>query len=159
MFLGGPPAAVVLESHLQLDAKISYWKAIMSRPCPCGSKLLFERCCEPYLTGAAIPATAEQLMRSRFSAYALERPRYLAATTAAEERAKLDLEELGRYCKAVRCISLQILGTERGGAQDEAGTVTFHAKLLINGKRMLHWEKSRFTREEGRWVYVDGETN
>ena len=130
----------------------------MSKPCACGSKLPFERCCEPYLAGRAVPETAEKLMRSRFTAYSLGKAKYLAATTAAEERAQLDLEELEQYCKAVRCISLQILGSEQGKAEDATGTVTFHAKLLINGKRMLHWEKSRFVREDGRWMYLDGET-
>ena len=33
-------------------------------------------------------------MRTRFTAYALGRADYLAATTAAAERAKLDVEEL-----------------------------------------------------------------
>ena len=99
------------------------------------------------------------LMRSRFTAYTLGRADYLLATTAAAEREKLDVEELGRYCRAVKCISLKVLGTRAGGPGDDEGEVTFHAKLLINGKRMLHWERSRFVREEGRWVYVDGETN
>jgi len=98
-------------------------------------------------------------MRSRFSAYALGRADYLAATTAAVEREKLDVPELERYCKAVKCISLKVLGTRDGGPGDDSGEVTFHAKLLINGKRMLHWERSRFVREEGRWTYLDGETN
>jgi SEC-C motif-containing protein len=98
-------------------------------------------------------------MRSRFSAYALGKAEYLAATTAAVEREKLDVEELRRYCRAVRCISLKVLGTKAGGPGDETGEVVFHAKLLVDGKRMLHWERSRFAREDGRWVYVDGETN
>lgn len=131
----------------------------MSRLCPCESKATFDRCCEPYLAGRSVPETAEKLMRSRFTAYALGKADYLAATTCAEERAKLDVEELARYCHAVKCISLRILATEGGGKADEAGTVLFHAKLMINGKRMLHREKSRFVREDGRWAYVDGETN
>jgi SEC-C motif-containing protein len=131
----------------------------MSRPCPCESKLTYDRCCEPYITGKKTPDTAEKLMRSRFSAYAMGRADYLAATTAPEEREKLDVEELGRYCRAVKCISLRVLETEAGKPGDETGIVVFHAKLLINGKRMLHREKSRFVREEGRWVYLDGETN
>ena len=131
----------------------------MSRPCPCTSKATYDKCCEPFITGRSVPETAEKLMRSRFSAYALGRADYLAATTCAEEREKLDVEELARYCKAVRCVSLRILSTEAGGREDETGIVLFHAKLLINGKRMLHREKSRFVREEGRWAYVDGETN
>jgi SEC-C motif domain protein len=98
-------------------------------------------------------------MRSRFTAYAMGRADYLAATTSAAEREKLDVEDLARYCKAVKCISLRVLETEAGGPEDETGIVVFHAKLLINGRRMLHREKSRFVREEGRWVYVDGETN
>ena len=131
----------------------------MSRPCPCASKATFDRCCEPYLAGRSVPETAEKLMRSRFTAYSLGRADYLAATTCSEERAKLDVEELGRYCKAVKCISLRIISKEAGGKDDDTGIVTFHAKLMINGKRMLHREKSRFVREEGKWAYVDGETN
>jgi len=131
----------------------------MSRLCPCESKRTYDQCCEPYLLGRKQPETAETLMRSRFTAYALARADYLVATTAAGEREKLDLDELGRYCRAVKCISLRVLSTQAGKAGDETGVVTFHAKLLINGKRMLHREVSRFVREEGRWAYLDGETN
>ena len=131
----------------------------MSRPCPCTSKLTFDRCCEPYLTGRKVPVTPEQLMRSRFSAYAMRKVDYLIATTAEAERGKLDAEELAGYCRTVSCISLKVIKTEAGGPQDNEGTVLFHASLQINGKRMLHRELSRFAREGGRWVYVDGDTN
>ena len=87
----------------------------MSRPCPCDPKHTYERCCEPYLSGHKTPETAEALMRSRFTAYALGRADYLLATTAAAEREKLDVEELARYCRAVKCISLKVLGTRAGG--------------------------------------------
>jgi SEC-C motif-containing protein len=59
----------------------------------------------------------------------------------------------------VKCISLKILGTELGGAQDDTGVVIFHASLQINGRRTLHREVSRFVREGGRWAYLDGETS
>jgi len=131
----------------------------MSRLCPCTSKLTYDKCCEPYLTGKRLPETPEKLMRSRFTAYSMRRADYLVATTAAEEREKLDQDELARYCRAVSCIALKVLKTEKGGAQDEEGTVLFHASLQVNGKRMLHRELSRFKREEGRWMYVDGDTN
>ena len=131
----------------------------MSRPCPCPSKKTYDACCEPYVSGRRPPETAAQLMRSRFTAYALGKVDYLIATTAAEERAKLDREDLAQYCRSVRCISLKILSTELGGAGDETGVVRFQASLQFNGRRTLHLEKSRFVREEGRWVYVDGETN
>jgi len=131
----------------------------MSRLCPCTSKLTYDKCCEPYLTGKKLPDSPEKLMRSRFTAYALGRADYLVNTTCEEERAKLDPEELSRYCRAVKCISMRVLKTELGGPQDETGTVLFHASLQINGKRMLHRELSRFIRENGRWTYVDGDTN
>lgn len=131
----------------------------MSRPCPCCSKRTFDACCEPYIERRKEAETPERLMRSRFSAYATRKVDYLIATTAVEERAKIDPEELASYCRSVSCISLKVLQTEKGGPQDEDGTVLFHASLQINGKRMLHRELSRFRREEGRWVYVDGDTN
>jgi len=131
----------------------------MSRLCPCCSKLTLDKCCEPYLLGKKLPDSPEKLMRSRFSAYALQRPDYLKTTTAEAEREKLDWDELAEYCRTVKCISLKVLKTTGGGAEDESGTVLFHASLQINGKRILHRELSRFTREAGRWVYVDGETN
>ena len=55
----------------------------MSRPCPCTSKKPYDRCCGPYHSGGKVPETAEQLMRSRFSAYALGKADYLRTTTRA----------------------------------------------------------------------------
>lgn len=131
----------------------------MSRPCPCTSKNTFEKCCEPYLTGRKVPETAEKLMRSRFTAYATRKVDYLLATTCEDERSKLDRKELEDYCRNVSCVSLKIAKTEGGGPQDETGTVLFYASLQVNGRRMLHRELSRFRRENGRWVYVDGDTD
>ena len=128
----------------------------MSRPCPCTSGKTYDRCCGPFIEGAQAPATAEQLMRSRFSAYALGKVDYLIATRCAEKRGGEDREELAQYCKAVRCVGLKIAGREKGGPGDSEGIVTFHASLQANGKRSLHIETSSFAREDGRWVYVDG---
>ncbi len=131
----------------------------MSRPCPCFSKATLDRCCGPFLSGKAFPDSATKLMRSRFSAYALGKVDYLIDTTAEAERAGLDRAELEAYCRSIRCVGLKIISAEQGGPQDDAGTVKFHASLQVNGKRHLHVELSRFVREEGRWRYVDGDTN
>ncbi|MBL0209807.1 MAG: hypothetical protein IPQ13_02670 [Holophagaceae bacterium] len=131
----------------------------MSRPCPCTSKLTYDRCCQPFIEGKKAVETAAQLMRSRFSAYALAKVDYLMKTTSEAERAKLDRSELAQYCRTIRCVSLKIVSTEQGGPGDETGTVKFHASLQVQGKRQLHIELSRFTREAGAWVYVDGDTN
>ncbi len=131
----------------------------MSRPCPCTSKLPFDRCCQPFVEGRKLPPTAAQLMRSRFTAYALGKVDYLIETTASAKRAELDREELAAYCASISCVGLKIVATEQGGAADENGMVKFHASLSSGGKRHLHVERSTFVREDGAWRYLDGETN
>lgn len=128
----------------------------MSRPCPCTSKHPYDRCCGPYHSGGKVPETAEQLMRSRFSAYALGKADYLIATRPEAKRAEENREELAAYCKSVQAVGLKIVGREKGGKEDDTGIVTFHASLQSNGRRTLHIETSTFVRENGRWVYVDG---
>ncbi|HEX7552383.1 MAG TPA: YchJ family metal-binding protein [Geothrix sp.] len=130
----------------------------MSRPCPCTSKKTYDRCCGPFHAGTAAPETAEQLMRSRFSAYALGKVDYLIGTRPEAKRADESREELATYCKAVSCVGLKIIAKDKGGKDDDAGVVTFHASLQTNGRRSLHIETSTFARENGRWVYVDGVT-
>ncbi len=131
----------------------------MSRPCPCTSKLAFDKCCQPFVEGRRLPATAVQLMRSRFTAYALGKVDYLIETTAAAKRGEIDRTDLAAYCASIACVGLKIVATEQGGAGDQEGVVKFHASLSHNGKRHLHVERSTFIREDGAWRYVDGETN
>ncbi len=131
----------------------------MSKPCPCTSKLTYDRCCQPFIEGKKAPETAALLMRSRFSAYALAKVDYLLKTTEASERAKIDRDDLINYCQNVKCVALKIIAAEQGGPGDETGTVKFHASLQVQGKRQLHIELSRFIRENGAWVYVDGDSN
>ena len=128
----------------------------MSRPCPCTSKKPYDRCCGPFHAGTALPETAEQLMRSRFSAYALGKVDYLISTRSEAKRADENREELVNYCKSVSCVGLKIVNKEQGGKTDDAGIVTFQASLQANGRRSLHIETSSFAREQGKWVYVDG---
>ncbi len=128
----------------------------MSRLCPCTSKKPYDRCCGPFHAGTAAPETAEQLMRSRFSAYAMTKVDYLIATRPEAKRAEENREELVQYCKSVSCVSLKIVSKEKGGKADETGIVTFHASIQTQGRRSLHIETSTFERENGKWVYMDG---
>lgn len=127
----------------------------MSRPCPCGAKATFDKHCLPIIEGKAKPETAERLMRARFTAYSMGDVDFLIRTTASEFRDKLDAEDLEEYCDSIRCVSLKVLGTEAGGPGDDTGVVKFHASLMVNGKRTLHSEVSRFHREDGAWVYAE----
>ena len=52
----------------------------MNGQCSCGSGQSFEKCCGRFIDGGQIPETAEQLMRSRYSAFVAENEDYLLAT-------------------------------------------------------------------------------
>ncbi|WP_433341536.1 YchJ family protein [Micromonospora sp. CA-111912] len=119
-------------------------------PCPCGNSQPYPECCGRLHRGETDPATAEALMRSRFSAFAIGDAAYLLRSwhsSTRPERLRLDPGQ--------RWTRLEILGTEQGGLFDSAGTVAFRAHHREGGRPGTLTEHSRFTREDGRWVYLD----
>ena len=90
-------------------------------------------------------------MRSRFSAYALGLEPYLLRTWSRRTRpAVLDAADGPEWRR------LQIVDTAAGGPGDATGVVEFRASFRSSeGAGVLH-ERSRFVREDGRWVYLDG---
>lgn len=121
--------------------------------CPCGRGERYDSCCGPLHAGAAAP-TAERLMRSRFSAFALGLSDYLRDTWAVATRpAALDLIEPGVEWKR-----LFIEETVAGGPFDREGFVSFTAIGRTADGRFEQRERSRFARDaQDRWCYVDGE--
>lgn len=120
-------------------------------PCPCGNPAGYLHCCGPLHEGEAA-ATAEALMRSRYSAYVLKREDYLLATWHPSTRpATL---KLAAQQPAPTWLGLTVKRHETAGDQ---ATVEFVARLRYGGgKAQRMHEISRFTREDGRWYYVDG---
>lgn len=119
--------------------------------CPCNPDTFYARCCEPLHEGDSVATTAEQLMRSRYSAYAMQRENYLLNTWHPSTRpASLDLTT-----QPPTWLGLTVKQHESDG---DRATVDFVARLRLGGgsARRMH-EVSRFVREEGRWFYVDGE--
>jgi SEC-C motif-containing protein len=119
--------------------------------CPCLSGLTYDACCEPLHAGTSSAQTAEQLMRSRYSAFAVGDADYLTATWHPSTRpTSLELDAHRRWYR------LDVLRSERGGPFDTEGVVEFRAyHRSPEGKGSQH-EVSRFVRENGRWLYVDG---
>ncbi|MFB9236579.1 YchJ family protein [Plantactinospora siamensis] len=118
-------------------------------PCPCGTGQPYVDCCGPLHAGRAAAATAEQLMRSRYSAFALGEPAYLLETWAATTRpARLELDPEQRWFR------LDIVAADRGGLLDSVGTVEFDAHYRTGGRPGTLHERSRFVRTDGRWRYV-----
>jgi SEC-C motif-containing protein len=128
-------------------------KRAVAERCPCGSGQRYADCCGP-LHGGAAAATAEAVMRSRYSAYVLGREDYLLESWHAQTRpAPLNL---GQEQPPPTWLGLRVKRHEAVDA-DEA-RVEFIARFRVGGgsAQRLH-EISRFRREGGRWYYLDGE--
>ncbi|MDT0163959.1 YchJ family protein [Actinotalea sp. AC32] len=119
--------------------------------CPCGTGLTYDDCCGPFHAGTTAP-TAEALMRSRFSAFAVGDPEYLLRTWHPDTRpTDLVLDPATRWYR------LDVLHTERGRLLDDDGVVEFRAFYRsVDGSGTLH-EVSRFVRAGRQWLYVDGD--
>jgi SEC-C motif-containing protein len=116
--------------------------------CPCGSGRRLDDCCGRYHRGAAAPS-AEVLMRSRYSAYVLKNSHYLRQTWhPATCPPELEISN-----DDIHWQQLLIVDTQAGGEGDSEGAVEFVAAYQGG---QLH-ERSRFSRSQGRWCYLDGE--
>lgn len=129
----------------------------MSEKCPCCSGMQYSLCCEPWLSGSAIPSTPEKLMRSRYTAYVKQDAAYLAATWHSScQQAQLQ-SVLEESFASTEWLSLNVIAQETGSHDNEA-FVTFFARFLDNQRVAAIHERSRFLREDHRWYYIDGTT-
>ena len=118
--------------------------------CPCHSGISYAECCQIFHQGTPAP-TPEALMRSRYSAFAIENTDYLLATWHPDYRPKsLELTPLTRWS------ALTILTAQ---SDEVAGRVHFIATFCEEGEWFQLEEKSRFERNDGCWFYLAGETN
>ncbi|MDH4274715.1 MAG: YchJ family metal-binding protein [Gammaproteobacteria bacterium] len=122
--------------------------------CPCLSGKPYARCCEPFLAGVSVPKTAEQLMRSRYTAFATSTLHYLELTDHQDFRAQRAQGYTPQT--GVKWRSLKIINTHLGREGDEAGEVEFEAAYELQGRVHVIREKSRFSKVAGRWYYLDG---
>ena len=125
-----------------------------SGACPCLSGLGYADCCHPCHSGEIIAASAEQLMRSRYSAYVKEQTAYLLRTWHPSTRPEvIDLDGGLSWC------GLTIISSAGGGPADDFGQVEFMATAKVGNRSVELHERSRFVREHGQWLYVDGEVS
>ena len=127
-----------------------------SKNCPCGSKKKLQYCCGKYLLGREYPTTAEQLMRSRYTAFCQGNIDYLIATLHPDKRQTKDRQELVKTIQNTKWLGLTIVSSDRGKKPDKVGFVEFMAVFQIGEPQQLH-ERSRFTKIDGKWFYVDGD--
>ena len=124
--------------------------------CPCKSRISYAECCMPFHYGRAKPETAEQLMRSRFSAYFFRLTDYLVATTHPDTREPGLKAELEKTIHQVHWRFLTIISSSKGTKNDKVGKVEFEADYFYEGELHKLHEHSRFRRYKGVWKYLDG---
>lgn len=119
--------------------------------CPCDTYLAYDACCGRYHAGAVAP-DARALMRSRYSAYVLGFADYLHDTWHPSTRpVALDRLDLAQ----TRWLGLDVKEFAEDG---DHATVAFVARYRVGGGSAARMrETSRFQREDGRWLYVDGD--
>ncbi|MFO7274705.1 MAG: YchJ family metal-binding protein [Bacillota bacterium] len=131
-------------------------------PCPCGSGRKYKACCRLYHAGFEYPDTVEQMIRSRFTAFAIGDVNYLYRTTHPDNpaRAGKTEEQFKRtmllYCSKADFTRLVIHGTE---PEDENGIArgTLTAWFRVPGRpEDFFTERSEFVRVDGRLLYRDG---
>jgi|TARA_Y100000034_G_scaffold132469_1_gene195515 SEC-C motif-containing protein len=122
--------------------------------CYCSNNLPYESCCAVFVSKQQTPQTAEQLMRSRYSAYATNNAQYILETYARSEQQKHELEDIAAFGSYAEFINLEIIRTK---SEVEFDYVEFKAHYLADGKHCQIHEISRFIKEQGEWKYLDGE--
>ncbi|WP_193043303.1 YchJ family protein [Mycolicibacterium baixiangningiae] len=125
-----------------------------SDACPCGTGDSYARCCRPLHTGERLAATAEELMRSRYSAYAVGDLDYVWRTWHPRTRPDALTPDTGS-----EWLGLEIVGVAAGGCDDDTGEVEFVAHYRRDRRTGTLHERSRFAVRARRWFYVDGDVD
>ncbi|MDB5908539.1 MAG: hypothetical protein JWP34_2653 [Massilia sp.] len=132
--------------------------------CPCGGAD-FATCCGPFLSGDAIPPTAGQLMRSRYTAYTRGDEVYLRATWHPSTLPAASIVDPDDKCQWLGLEVKSSLRLRQRKANlpelPDRDTVEFIARYKVAGRAHRLHEVSRFVREHSgdgvaRWFYLDG---
>lgn len=123
--------------------------------CPCGSTEPYQKCCGLYHETFTAP-TAENLMRSRYSAFCLANINYIEKTMCGAAMQKFDKAAAEKWAKAVYWLGLKIIKIGNDSDDEHKGYVEFIASFMEkNHIKHIH-ECSEFKKINGQWFYVDG---
>ncbi|NMZ69974.1 SEC-C motif-containing protein [Pseudomonas peli] len=123
-------------------------------PCPCGSDQLLASCCGRYHAGIPAPS-AEALMRSRYSAYALGLIDYLVRSTLAAQQAGLDRDAILAWSLGSTWLGLEVEEAQLIEGEPQHAYVTFTAHWRDESGTHNHRERSAFVCNNGHWYFID----
>jgi SEC-C motif-containing protein len=121
-----------------------------SQNCPCGSGKTFGDCCEPVLKGQRVAATAEELMRARFTAHCVHDFEFLHRTY----RPTAQLPYVEEPTKPTTQWTRLVIHHHEPGSAPDSATVDFSAYGTEEGRELVLHEKAEFTRQNGAWIYT-----
>ena len=124
--------------------------------CPCGQGN-YQHCCQPLHVGQAHAETASQLMRSRYSAFALQQIDYIVQTTALGQQASLDVDAIADWSKSNQWLKLEVLNSNEKLDKNHA-QVEFKAHYHDGKQTQIHHEISHFVQHQARWYFLDPTT-
>lgn len=119
--------------------------------CPCCSGKNYAECCEIYHLGKENAPTAEALMRSRFSAYAIPNGAYLMQTTYPSKRFLHSAKDMQEWGEINEWQKLEIVATP---ATNQVEFKAFYKDS--EGNPQIHHELSTFKKENHQWYYLTG---
>ncbi|MDO7598056.1 MAG: YchJ family protein [Pseudomonadota bacterium] len=121
--------------------------------CPCNNTTSYQACCQALHDGELIASSAEQLMRSRYSAFATGNITYLIASLHPDNRQADDEIILRQTIEDTQWLGLKIIRHKPVGNNATVEFVAFYQDQSIG---QLH-ERSNFIKKDNQWFYVDGE--
>jgi SEC-C motif domain protein len=122
--------------------------------CPCGSGQPLALCCGRYHAGT-LPPSAEALMRSRYSAYALGLVDYLVRSTLPAQQDSLDQEAIRAWSLASTWLGLDVEQAQLIEGEPRHAYVTFTARWRDPSGEHSHRERSAFVCNNGNWYFID----
>lgn len=123
--------------------------------CPCGLNQSYDACCGRFIHGNALPATPEELMRSRYAAYTQANIDYIAQTMTGPAAKRFNAAEAADWVRNITWLNLEVMETSGDNKQ---GFVEFIAQFSHENKKYILHELSEFHFINDRWFYVDGKT-
>lgn len=121
--------------------------------CPCCSGKLYQNCCKTLIENNQVATTPEQLMRSRYTAYATCNINYIEQTMKGPALENFHFQEAETWAKKVQWLGLEVLSAKM---QKNKGFVEFIAHFQEQNNKQCIREVSEFHFIEDKWYYIDG---
>ena len=141
------------ETHFQQEAA-SKQTINKQKNCPCCSGSDYSICCQPFLLGSQKPENAEQLMRSRFTAYSECNAQYIFETYTSDSQKTTAVSDIEEWAKENKWLRLAV---HQHNPLSDPAQVEFSAFYLNKDYLYEMRECSNFFKENGQWRYHDGD--